>query len=189
VSRQREFLADASSVQFTVIRTASAARCARSAAPPTMACRVADRTSARETLSHMFLGAGRATFASGLLATHPPLANEFPCLRPTDGDVRRSSVFPRSLPARARTRRKRLPPELAPLEFSLGEQRRKYGAYARPGERVLRGDRCRARGIARAAGGHCAPQPGRGTGAIASGSESAHGLAQRIGLQIWPPAR
>jgi Zn-dependent protease with chaperone function len=74
VSRQREFLADASSVQFT--RNADGIGGALR--------KIGGLTQARqpgsliehpnaETLSHLFLGAARPSFVSGLFATHPPL--------------------------------------------------------------------------------------------------------------------
>jgi Zn-dependent protease with chaperone function len=74
VSRQREFLADASSVQFT--RNADGIGGALR--------KIGGLTQARqpgsvighpnaEALSHLFLGAARPSFVSGLFATHPPL--------------------------------------------------------------------------------------------------------------------
>lgn len=83
VSRQREYLADASAVQFTRnpegIGGALRKIGGLSATP--------DFTQAgghlgteihhphAETLSHLFLGAARSNFASGMMATHPPLAD------------------------------------------------------------------------------------------------------------------
>ena len=75
VSRSREFLADASAVQFTrnpdgiggALRKIGGLADGRD---PGSAIRHAHA----ETLSHLFLGAARRNFASGLLATHPPLA-------------------------------------------------------------------------------------------------------------------
>jgi Zn-dependent protease with chaperone function len=102
VSRQREFLADASSVQFTrnpdgiagaldQIRNASggaliSARCA-------------------EDLSHMFFGESVRLRLGGLLATHPPL----------DERIRR--VNPRFQPSAYRQRR---PPQAAAPEAAAG---------------------------------------------------------------------
>jgi len=74
VSRQREFLADASAVQFTrnpdgiggaLRKIGGLARELR------LGSRIAHPKA--EVLSHLFLGAARASFAEGLLATHPPL--------------------------------------------------------------------------------------------------------------------
>ena len=83
VSRQREFLADASAVQFTRnpdgIGGALRKIGGLSATP--------DFTQAggrlgteihhphAETLSHLFLGAARSNFAAGMMATHPPLGD------------------------------------------------------------------------------------------------------------------
>ena len=83
VSRQREYLADASAVQFSRnpegIGGALRKIGGLSATP--------DFTQAggrlgteihhphAETLSHLFLGAARSNFAAGMMATHPPLAD------------------------------------------------------------------------------------------------------------------
>jgi Zn-dependent protease with chaperone function len=82
VSRQREYLADASAVQFTrnpdgiggALRkiggsVEAAAENAQSGAGSGI------HHAQAETLSHMFMAPARASFASGLLATHPPLAD------------------------------------------------------------------------------------------------------------------
>lgn len=86
VTRQREFLADASAVQFTrdpdgiggalrkiggyVPAPQGASR--RERAKEMAAGSAIDHRHA-ETLSHLFLGPPRLAFAAGLLATHPPL--------------------------------------------------------------------------------------------------------------------
>jgi hypothetical protein len=87
VSRQREFLADASAVQFTrnpdgiggALRKIGGLTATSSATPGDAAAGLALGTEIRhshaETLSHLFLGAARSNFASGLMATHPPLAD------------------------------------------------------------------------------------------------------------------
>ena len=75
VSRQREFLADASAVQFTrnpdgiggALRKISGLTASEG-----LGTRI-DHPQA-EALSHLFLGAARPAFASGLYATHPSLA-------------------------------------------------------------------------------------------------------------------
>jgi len=75
VSRSREFLADASAVQFTrnpdgiggALRKIGGLADGREPGSTI-------RHPHAETLSHLFLGAARRNFASGLLATHPPLA-------------------------------------------------------------------------------------------------------------------
>jgi Zn-dependent protease with chaperone function len=75
VSRQREFLADASAVQFTrnpdgiggALRKIGGLGAAEG-----LGTRI-DHPRA-EALSHLFLGAARPAFVSGLFATHPPIA-------------------------------------------------------------------------------------------------------------------
>jgi len=75
VSRQREFLADASAVQFTrnpdgiggaLRKIGGLSRSMR------LGSRI--RNPNAEQLSHLFLGAPKASLAGGLLATHPPIA-------------------------------------------------------------------------------------------------------------------
>jgi Zn-dependent protease with chaperone function len=85
VSRQREFLADASAVQFTrnpdgiggALRKIGGLTTKATATPNDAAAGLTLGTEIRhahaETLSHLFLGAARSNFASGMLATHPPL--------------------------------------------------------------------------------------------------------------------
>ncbi|MDZ7653784.1 MAG: M48 family metallopeptidase [Burkholderiaceae bacterium] len=85
VSRQREFLADASAVQFTrnpdgiggALRKIGGLTTTATATPNDAAAGLALGTEIRhahaETLSHLFLGAARSNFARGMLATHPPL--------------------------------------------------------------------------------------------------------------------
>jgi Zn-dependent protease with chaperone function len=81
VSRQREFLADASAVQFTrnpdgiggALRKIGGLG-AGGADAAGLAFGTEIRHPHAETLSHLFLGAARRNFASGMLATHPPLA-------------------------------------------------------------------------------------------------------------------
>jgi Zn-dependent protease with chaperone function len=76
VSRQREYLADASSVQFTRNRDGIGGALRKigglslQGAPGSQI----DHPHA-ESLSHLFLGAARSSFVAGLFATHPPLAN------------------------------------------------------------------------------------------------------------------
>jgi Zn-dependent protease with chaperone function len=88
VSRQREFLADASAVQFTRNPEGiggALRKIAGLSAESGLGSRI-EHTQA-ETLSHLFLGAARPSFVRGLFATHPPL----------DERVRR--IFGRALPA------------------------------------------------------------------------------------------
>ncbi|GIL05842.1 MAG: Zn-dependent protease [Betaproteobacteria bacterium] len=76
VSRQREYLADASAVQFTrnPDGIGSALRKIGGLTQETGLGTKIEHPNA-ETLSHLFLGAARRNFASGLFATHPPLAD------------------------------------------------------------------------------------------------------------------
>ncbi len=75
VSRQREYLADASSVQFTR-NPDGIGGALRKIGGLTQGGNPGSRIEHpnAETLSHLFLGAARPSFASGLFATHPPLA-------------------------------------------------------------------------------------------------------------------
>jgi len=75
VSRQREYLADASSVQFTrnPDGIGGALRKIGGLTQPGEPGSVIRHPHA-ETLSHLFLGAAKPSFVAGLFATHPPLA-------------------------------------------------------------------------------------------------------------------
>lgn len=74
VSRQREYLADASAVQFTrnPDGIGGALRKIAGLSRETGLGSRIDHPQA-ESLSHLFLGAARSNFARGLFATHPPL--------------------------------------------------------------------------------------------------------------------
>lgn len=76
VSRQREYLADASAVQFTrnPDGIGGALRKIGGLTQETGLGTKIEHPNA-EALSHLFLGAARRNFASGLFATHPPLAD------------------------------------------------------------------------------------------------------------------
>ncbi len=76
VSRQREYLADASAVQFTrnPDGIGGALRKIGGLTQETGLGTMIEHPNA-ETLSHLFLGAARRNFASGLFSTHPPLAD------------------------------------------------------------------------------------------------------------------
>ena len=95
VARQREFLADASSVQFTrnPDGIAGALDQIRSSAAGTL---IANRYA--EEMSHMFFGAAVKVWLGGLLDTHPPL------------EERIQRVHPRFQPAEYRARREAAPP-------------------------------------------------------------------------------
>jgi Zn-dependent protease with chaperone function len=76
VSRSREYLADASSVQFTrnPDGIGGALRKIGGLAQAGQPGSLIEHANA-ETLSHLFLGAARPNFVRGLFATHPPLAD------------------------------------------------------------------------------------------------------------------
>jgi Zn-dependent protease with chaperone function len=74
VSRQREFLADASAVQFTRNRDGIGGALRKIAGlteQSGLGTRI-DHPQA-ESLSHLFLGAARPSFVRGIFATHPPM--------------------------------------------------------------------------------------------------------------------
>ena len=79
VSRQREFLADASAVQFTR-QTSGLAGALKKIGGLHEGSQLADKSKAEE-VSHMLFGSGMAM--SGLFATHPPLLERIRKLDPT----------------------------------------------------------------------------------------------------------
>ncbi|MCU0764846.1 MAG: M48 family metallopeptidase [Burkholderiaceae bacterium] len=109
VSRQREYLADASSVQFTrnPDGIGGALRKIGGLTQPGEPGSAIRHPNA-ETLSHLFLGAARPSFVAGLFATHPPLA------------ARIKRVYGRELPM--------LPAGELPLAEALREAAVKPGA-------------------------------------------------------------
>ncbi len=102
VSRQREYLADASSVQFTrnPDGIGGALRKIGGLTQPGLPGSGIGHPHA-ETLSHLFLGAAKPSFVSGLFATHPPLP------------ARIQRIYGRALPL--------LPAHELPLAEALGE--------------------------------------------------------------------
>jgi Zn-dependent protease with chaperone function len=102
VSRQREYLADASSVQFTrnPDGIGGALRKIGGLTQPGLPGSGIGHPHA-ETLSHLFLGAAKPGFVSGLFATHPPLP------------ARIQRIYGRALPM--------LPAHELPLAGALGE--------------------------------------------------------------------
>jgi Zn-dependent protease with chaperone function len=114
VSRQRECLADASSVQFTRNRDGIGGALRKIGGLGDGAGGQIDHPHA-ETLSHMFMAPVRLNFASGWLATHPPLEERIRHIygRPMD-----------FLPAPELVRGGSPPlpqtPELPPLPFGTG---------------------------------------------------------------------
>jgi Zn-dependent protease with chaperone function len=80
VSRQREWLADASAVQFTRQTTGLEGALKKIAGVPTGSA-LRDQRSAQE-VSHMLFGEGRRSF-SALYASHPPLVKRIQALDPS----------------------------------------------------------------------------------------------------------
>ena len=89
VSRQREYLADASAVQFTRLQS-GIANALKKIGSHTRQSHMLN-TSA-EQASHMFFGSILPKFSSGLMATHPPLDQRIRAIDPGwDGKFERSS--------------------------------------------------------------------------------------------------
>jgi Zn-dependent protease with chaperone function len=80
VSRQREFLADASAVQFTRNPQGITGALKKIGGLGEMGSRVG--AAHAQEVSHMFFGNGLATPLFGLLATHPPLAERIRAIDP-----------------------------------------------------------------------------------------------------------
>ncbi len=85
VSRQREFLADASSVQFTRNPTAITGALKKIGGLGYMGSRLSHAHA--EEISHMFFGNGVSEPFIGLLETHPPLADRIRVFEPTFNGV------------------------------------------------------------------------------------------------------
>jgi Zn-dependent protease with chaperone function len=94
VCRQREFLADASSVQFTR-NTDGLADALRKIAG--LSSRSYLHTLRAEEVSHMLFGAGRRAY-TGLFATHPPIEDRLRALQPhrTDHEITVADRIPRA---------------------------------------------------------------------------------------------
>ena len=89
VSRQREYLADASAVQFTRLQSGIASALKKIGSHTQQSHML--NTSA-EQASHMFFGSILPKFSSGLMATHPPLDQRIRAIDPGwDGKFERSS--------------------------------------------------------------------------------------------------
>ena len=166
VSRQREFLADASSVQFTRNPDGIGGALRKIGG---LSDEVGLGTEIRhpnaETLSHMFLGAARPSFVDGVFATHPPLTER---IRRVYG---REQAF---LPApeqplavalgAAGQERTGEEKELAPLEFTPG-----VGNFVSPVASLVAGTSAAASNV------HAAIGVVQG-----AGREATAGLAQRL---------
>lgn len=114
VSRQREYLADASAVQFTRNPDGIAGALKKIGG---LAQGSRMRTPAAETASHMFFGNGVPVFLQ-LLATHPPLEDRIKAI-----DPRFDGVFP----------------EVEPLRFVSAEPARKLPPIGAGGAAVVSG--------------------------------------------------
>ena len=114
VSRQREYLADASSVQFTR-NPEGIGGALRKIGGLTQQSQPGSRIEHpnAEALSHLFLGAARSSFVSGLFATHPPLA------------ARIRHIYGRDLPM--------LPAQELPLAEAVSEPGRSLAANVAAG--------------------------------------------------------
>jgi Zn-dependent protease with chaperone function len=114
VSRQREFLADASAVQFTRNPIGITSALKKIGGLGEGGSRV--RAAHADEVSHMFFGNGVAAPLFGLLATHPPLAERIRAIDPTfDGTfppVRYAveEESPYAAPTHAPARRAGVPP-------------------------------------------------------------------------------
>ena len=79
VSRQREYLADASAVQFTRLQAGIANALKKIGAHSQQSHML---TKSAEQASHMFFGSVLPKFSSGLMATHPPLDKRISAIDP-----------------------------------------------------------------------------------------------------------
>jgi Zn-dependent protease with chaperone function len=156
VSRQREYLADASAVQFTrnPDGIGGALRKIGGLSHET-GLGTEIRHPNAETLSHLFLGAARSNFASGLFATHPPIEER---VRRIFGRAQEFLPAPEQALAlalgAAGKDRVGAGEELAPLEFTPG-----VGNFASPVSSMVSGVAPTAASIPDAIGGM--PMAGR----------------------------
>jgi len=122
VSRQREFLADASAVQFTRNPDGIGGALRKiGGLSDEIGLGTEIRHPNAETLSHLFLGAARPSFVSGLFATHPPLAERVRRIYGRAQDFLPAPEQPLALAlGSARFERAGASPDLAPLEFKPG---------------------------------------------------------------------
>jgi hypothetical protein len=150
VSRQREYLADASAVQFTrnPDGIGGALRKIGGLSQET-GLGTEIRHPNAETLSHLFLGAARSNFASGLFATHPPIEER---VRRIFGRAQEFLPAPEQALAlalgAAGKDRVGAGEELAPLEFTPG-----VGNFASPVSSMVSGVAAAAASVPDAIGG------------------------------------
>ncbi|GAB4466452.1 MAG: M48 family metallopeptidase [Burkholderiaceae bacterium] len=118
VSRQREYLADASAVQFTrnPDGIGGALRKIGGLTQETGLGTKIEHPNA-ETLSHLFLGAARRNFAGGLFATHPPLADRIKRIYGRALDFLPAPEQPLAL-AMGEVAAATMPAPLPPIEFT-----------------------------------------------------------------------
>jgi Zn-dependent protease with chaperone function len=122
VSRQREFLADASAVQFTRNPDGIGGALRKiGGLSEQLGLGTEIRHPNAEALSHLFLGAARPSFVSGLFATHPPLAERVLRIYGRAQEFLPAPEQPLALAlGSARFERSGASPDLAPLEFTPG---------------------------------------------------------------------
>ncbi len=132
VSRQREYLADASAVQFTRSRDGIAGALKKIGG---FRRRSLLRTPAAEECSHMYFGRG----VSSIFATHPPLAKRILALDPSwDGEFTR--VEDQTPPPSRKKKKEKKPPTIASDRFAhavaltaaamIGQPTKDHLAYA-----------------------------------------------------------
>ena len=166
VSRQREFLADASSVQFTRNPDGIGGALRKIGG---LSDEVGLGTEIRhpnaETLSHMFLGAARPSFVDGLFATHPPLNERIRRVYGREQGFLPAPEQPLAIAlGAAGQERTGAEKELAPLEFTPG-----VGNFVSPVASLVAGTSAAASNM------HAAIGVVHG-----AGREAAAGLAQRL---------
>lgn len=168
VSRQREFLADASAVQFTR-NPDGIGGALRKIAGLSEQVGLGSRIehSQAEALSHLFLGAARPSFVRGIFATHPPM------------DERLRRIYGRAVGA--------LPAPENAVALALGGLEPSADARAPSPIRYVPSDAAVAAG-ARAA----APLPERASpvaGLMAAGAAAAASVPAEIGTVVAPRHR
>ncbi|HTT11828.1 MAG TPA: M48 family metallopeptidase [Burkholderiaceae bacterium] len=167
VSRQREFLADASSVQFTRNPDGIGGALRKiGGLSDEVGLGSEIRHPNAEQLSHLFLGAARSSFVSGLFATHPPLTERVRRVYGRSMEFLPAPEQPLAVAlAGADQAAARAGEELAPLEFTP-----RVGNFVSPVASMVAGN-------AAAASVHTQ------IGVVSSsGREAALSLAQRLDL-------
>jgi Zn-dependent protease with chaperone function len=115
VSRQREYLADASAVQFTRLPDGIAGALKKIGGRP----QTSKINNARaEEISHMFFGSAFGSFAWRLFATHPPLVKRIQQIEPTFDGTFPKQIQPVTVTAAEAERKP--DKKRAPLEAILG---------------------------------------------------------------------